>query len=81
MVINKVPSKLLEHWNLIKFTNAKILEKALANYLGQLHQGIGLKTTKGKIPVFIHLRNIPHAWKGMYIKLMASLQPLKTEVH
>ena len=68
MVINKVPSKLLEHWNLIKSPNAKILEKALTNDLGQLHQGIGSKTTKVKNASFHTPTQHPTCMEGNVYK-------------
>ena len=58
------------------------MEKAFANDLGRLAQGVGTRMKSGTNTVFfVHPSKIPDSKKVTYANLVADLRPLKEEPH
>ena len=72
----------LEHRHLIKGPNSQLWEKALANDLGRLAQGVGSRMPNGTNAIFfIHPSSMPKNKKVTCVRLVSSIRPLKTEKH
>ena len=72
----------LEHRSLIKGPDKLIWERALANDLGRLTQGVGTRMPTGTSTMFsVHPSSIPKNKKVTYMRLVASVRPLKSETY
>ena len=80
-VIYEVLGNLLEYQHLIKPPNVKIWELVLANDLGHWWKDTDQELPKEQTLFFIHPRAIPNERKVTYIKLVATLHPLKTKIN
>ena len=77
-VFDTAIENMLEHCQLIKNSDKEIWNKALANDLGRLAQGVGSRMKTGTNAIkFIHPKYIPQGKKNTYCKLVAPISQLK----
>ena len=81
-IIEPATRNVLEYLHPVKVMEKRIWIKALANYLGRLAQGIGERIPSGTNKIFFikHL-DVPANRNVSYVRLVASIQPNKTETH
>ena len=81
-VIYPITGAVYDYRHLQQVPDAYIWKQGLANDLGKLAQGVGRCTPKGMNTIFyIHPSKIPKHKKVSYCRLVAVLQPKKSETH
>ena len=79
-VIDPVTGQSLEYHHLMKGPDRPIWEKALANDLGRLAQGVGTRMPTGNNTIFfVHPSEILLHKKVTYERLVIDIRPLKNE--